>query len=394
MREDLLHFIWRYRHYHQQGLVTEDGRPLAIAFPGEPNTDQGPDFRDAKLSIGGVSFSGPVELHIRASDWSRHAHDGDPHYRAVILHVVWENDLAEPPAGIPVLVLHDRVSKPMLSRYEHWMKLQGFVPCERQLPAVGAVIWRDWLRTLAIRRLQRRTLTVCALLDQLRQDWEETTWWMVARSLGQPVNATIFEAVARSLPLRLLRRHRLHRPTLEALLLGQAGLLQAPGVAETGAYREYCFWQKKYGLRPVSQPVSFLRMRPGHSPALRLIQLAALLADGKGWFAVVRDSVTVEEALRALEGVKGLGAEMRRGIVINAFIPVLYAYGEPEKAFRWLEGLKAERNHVLRAWAAWGVVAGDAAGSQGLLELKKEYCNARRCLECAIGRALLSSHAA
>jgi len=398
MREELLHFIWRYRHFHQQGLVTEDGRPLGIAFPGEPNTNQGPDFRNAKLSIGGEPLTGAVELHIRTSDWLRHAHDGDIHYRAVVLHVVWENDLAAPPAGIPVLVLQDRVSKPLLSRYEHLMKLQGFVPCERQLSAVGAGVWQQWMRTLATRRLQRRALVIFGWLEHLRQDWEETTWWLMARSLGQPVNAAVFEAVARSLPLRLLRRHRLHGPTLEALLLGQAGLLKeaAPEIAHggAGAYREYIFWQKKYGLRPVSPPVSFLRMRPGHSPEQRLTQLAALLADGKGWFSIVRDAATMEEVLQALGGVKGLGAEMRRGMLINAFIPVLFAYGQTEKALRWLEELKVERNATVRSWQGLGVVAADAAGSQALLELKNEYCNARRCLECAIGRAVLFSNAA
>ncbi|HVU96205.1 MAG TPA: DUF2851 family protein [Puia sp.] len=387
MREELLHFIWRYRHFHQQGLVTEDGRPLGIAFPGEPNTNQGPDFRDAKLSIGGEALTGAVELHIRSSDWLRHAHDGDEHYRSVILHVVWEHDLAEPPGGIPVLVLQDRVAKPLLSRYQHLMRLQGFVPCERQLSAVGTGVWRQWMQTLATRRLQRRALVIFGWLEHLRQDWEETTWWLMARSLGQPVNAAVFEAVARSLPLRLLRRHRLHAPTLEALLLGQAGLLKEG----EGAYREYGFWQTKYGLRPVSQPVSFLRMRPGHSPGLRLTQLAALLADGKGWFSIVRDAVSMEEVLQALSGVKGLGAEMRRGMLINAFIPVLFAYGQTEKALRWMEGLRAERNATVRSWQRLGVVAGDAAGSQALLELKNEYCNARRCLECAIGRALLAA---
>jgi hypothetical protein len=130
-------------------------------------------------------------------------------------------------------------------------------------------------------------------------------------------------------------------------------------------------------------------MRPGHSPTRRLVQLAALLADGKGWFSVARDAATASTVLEALSGVKGLGAEMRRGMLINAFMPMLYAYGQTAKALRWLEELRAERNHILQGWAGRGVVAGDAAGSQGLLELKKEYCNARRCLDCAIGRALL-----
>jgi hypothetical protein len=395
MREELLQFIWRNRHFHQQGLVTEDGRTLVIHSPGEPNTDQGPDFREARLSIGGMVYTGAVELHIRTSDYSRHGHEGDVFYRTVILHVVWENDRPEPPAGIPVLVLQDRVAKPLLSRYEHWMKVQGFVPCERQLSVVDPVIWRDWLRQLVLRRLQRRARLVCDRLDATREDWEETTWWMLARSLGLPVNAAVFEAVARSLPLRLLRRHRLHGPTLEALLLGQAGLL-TPGkktgpAADEGAYREYRFWQTKYGLKPVSQPVSFLRMRPGHAPRARLVQLARLLGEGKGWFALARDAATADEVLRELCGVEGLGAEMRRGMLINAFVPVLFAYGQTDKALQWLERLKPERNQMVSNWARLGVVADDAAESQGLLELKKEYCNARRCLDCAIGRTLLAA---
>jgi hypothetical protein len=386
MREELLHYIWRYRHFNQQGLVTEDGRPLHIVFPGQPNTDQGPDFRAAQLRIGEVTFVGPVELHIRSSDWLRHGHTGDAHYREVILHVVWENDTPGPPADIPILVLHDRVSKPLLGRYEHWMRQTGFVPCERQLPALTADAWRDWTRKLTLRRLQRRAVIVGSWLDQNRQDWEETTWWMMARSMGLPVNAAVFEAVARSLPLRLLKRHRLYASTLEALLLGQAGLLQAGH----GLHREYEFWRSKYGLQPIRLPVSFLRMRPGHSPVTRLVQLAALQKEGKGWFGIIREATSAEVAVGALAGPKGLGIGMRRGIVINAFVPLLFAYGQKEKALAWLEELPGEQNHVIRSWAASGVVAGDAAASQGMLELKKEYCNARRCLDCAIGRALLN----
>jgi len=390
MREELLYFIWRHRHFNQQGLVTEDGRPLQIIFPGTPNSDQGPDFRDAQLRIGDRLFTGAVELHVRTSDWTRHAHDGDVHYRDVCLHVVWENDRVEPPGKIPVLTLCDRVSKLLLSRYEYWMQLQGFVPCERQLAAAGPEIWKEWLRTLASRRLERRATGIRGWLEQNRLNWEETIWWGMARSIGLPVNAALFEAVARSLPLRLLRRHRMQATTLETLLLGQAGMLEEG----TGAWREYRFWQAKYGLRPVELPVSFLRMRPGNAPELRLTQLAGLLREGRAWFALIRDSESVETVLQALTGPRGLGAEMRRGIVINAFVPLLYAHGQKEKALRWLEALKAERNAVLRGWAEVGVGVGDAAGSQGLLELKKEYCTARRCLECAIGRAVLFTNAA
>jgi hypothetical protein len=385
MREDLLTFIWRNRHFQQQGLETEDGRPVTVLSPGESHSDQGPDFSHSRIRIGDVVYEGPVELHVRTSDWVRHGHDGDPHYRAVILHVVWTNDLPEAPGDIPVLALEARVSKLLLSRYESWMSRKGFIPCERQLPSVETTVRAGWLGELGRQRLERRAAGVRARLAENRQDWEETTWWMMARSMGLPVNAEVLEAVARSLPLRLLRRHRSHRQTLEALLLGQAGLLEEEG----DRAREYRFYRVKYGLTPVAHPVSFLRMRPRHSPGRRLVQLAALLP--MGWFAFIREAGTAEEALRAMAGITGLGEEMRRAIVINAFVPLLFAYGQTEKARHWLEQLPAERNSLLARWAGLGMTAGNAAGSQALLQLAKEYCDARRCLECSIGRACLAA---
>ena len=400
MREELLHFIWRFRHFNQQELRTEAGQPLHILFPGEPNTHQGPDFRHARVRIGESVCEGPVELHIRSSDWTRHAHDGDVHYQPVILHVVWEHDRRDPPGNIPLLVLQPRVSKWLLSRYDRWMKGMAFVPCEPQLrtppPPVDAPLWREWLAELSLQRLRRRAIVVRHCLQQNRQDWEETAWWLLARSMGLPVNADLFEAVARSLPLRLLRRHAFHPLALEALLLGQAGLLADEAAREQDGereehLREYRFLRVKYGLKPVEMPVSFLRMRPGHFPGPRLRQLAGLLATGRGWYAFVRDADTATEVVAALSGPAGLGLGMRRGILINAFIPLVFAGGQEEKALRWLAELPAENNTVLRGWKALGVVAADAAGSQGLLELKKEYCNARRCLDCTIGRAWLAA---
>jgi len=402
MREELLHFIWRFRHFNQQELWTEDGQRLHILFPGEPNSHQGPDFGHARIRIGENLCEGPVELHIHSSDWVRHAHDGDVHYQPVILHVVWEHDRHDLPGNIPLLVLQPRVSKWLLSRYDRWMKELAFVPCEPQLGSVDAPLWRDWLAELSLQRLRRRAVAVQRCLQHHRQDWEETAWWWLARSMGLPVNADLFEAVARSLPLRLLRRQRAYPVALEALLLGQAGLL-GDGAGEAGSLRdgagqeqeahvrEYRFLRVKYGLKPVEMPVSFLRMRPGNFPTLRLRQLAGLLAMGRGWYAVVREANTAEEVVAALAGPPGLGLAMRRGILVNAFIPLVFAGGQEEKALRWLAELPPENNTILRGWKALGVTAADAAGSQGLLELKKEYCNARRCLECAIGRALLAA---
>lgn len=425
MREELLHFIWRHRYFNQQQLFTEAGESLQVLFPGELHRDQGPDLRNARICIDGRNYTGPVEIHIRASDWVRHAHDADDHYRDTILHVVWENDWrggeGKPltPGGIPMLVLQQRVPKLLLDRYDRWMKGPVFVPCEGQLGQVDEVLWAGWQRELVLRRLRRRTQFIRECLEVNKQHWEEVAWLLMARSMGSPVNKEAFGVIAGSLPVELLARHRSQQLQLEALLLGQAGLLEGAFGEDypQSLQREYRFLQTKWGLKPVGEPVSFLRMRPAHFPTVRLVQLAGLIAAGTGWLSRVLEAGSPSDLLAedvvaggyweshfvlgrpakvAQPGPRRLGPAMRQGLLLNAFIPLLYAYGclrnEPlfqERALRWLQELKAERNVLLDGWRQLGVNPVHAADGQALLELKKEYCDARRCLDCAIGCALL-----
>jgi Protein of unknown function (DUF2851) len=399
--EALLHFIWRFRYFNHHELFTETGETVWIHATGEPNVHQGPDFLHARVSIGGILREGPVELHIRTSDWHRHGHDGDIHYREVVLHVVWENDLEDSPGGLPVLVLGHRIPKLLLGRYRQWMDSRSFIPCERRLPAVDASIRTGWLQQLLRHRLQQRALFIRSCLEDNCQHWEETTWWLMARSLGQPVNAAAFEAIGRSLPVSLLARHREEPVRLEALLLGQAGLLEG---AFSGEYpralqKEYSFCRVKYGLSVSRVPLSFLRMRPAHFPTVRLAQLAGLLGRPGGWFGRIRDADSPRD-LDALLDVTAAGYRMgdmiKKSLVINAFVPLLFAYGwlrslpaYQEKALRWLEETGAEDNTIITGWRRLGVPVTNAAVSQALLELKKSYCSPRKCLDCAIGRRLL-----
>ncbi len=408
MREELLHFIWRFRYFNHRELLTEAGDPVWIYSTGDPNSHQGPDFLHASVSIGGILHEGPVELHIRTSDWHRHAHDADTHYSQVILHVVFENDLIcpsgllakvpsrgksannwpsargpvvpgdgpmenDPPGGVPILVLGHRIPKLMLNRYRQWMNSRSFIPCERRLPAVDPSTRDVWLRQLTRRRLEQRALFIRSCLDDNQQHWEETTWWLMARSMGQPVNTAAFEAIARSLPITLLMRRRDDPARLEALLLGQAGSLHIP--------------------------LSFLRMRPAHFPTVRLAQLAALIAHHSGWFGSIRDAESPRD-LDTLLDVTAAGHRMgdmiKKNLIINAFIPLLFTYGwlrglpaYQEKALRWLEETGPEDNTILRGWRRLGIPIPNAAVSQALLELKKNYCDNRKCLDCAIGQRLL-----
>jgi Protein of unknown function (DUF2851) len=376
MREELLHFIWRNRYFNHRELTTEAGDPLFIHHPGNPNTDQGPDFRNARITIGDTTAEGAVELHRKTTDWLRHGHTGDPHYKNVILHVVWENDTVAALNGIPILLLRDRTPKSLLPRYQQFMSSQSYIPCERLLPAANPVgpalpgfSWAAFRQTLLLQRLGHRTEFIRSLIDENNPHWDETIFRLIARSLGQPVNTGAFLAIAQSFTLSSLLRRRSDSARLESLFLEQAARLDPP--------------------------LSFSRMRPAHRPPVRLAQLAAILTRYTGWFTTLIESDDQAAVLQTLN-VRGLGTQTRHSILINAFIPMLYAYGtlrqEPRqrnKALRWLESTPAESNSIIRRWRQSGMTARTAADTQALLELRKNYCSEKKCLDCAIGQTLL-----
>lgn len=416
MTERFLQFIWQQRCYATADLLTTAGESLTVEFPGTWNTHQGPDFLDAKIRIGSTLWAGHVELHIRSSDWQRHGHTGDRHYQNVILHVVWEDDRP----GVmeaPVLELQGRVPGRLREHYENLMNQAGFIPCGARVSEAPALVWKSWTDRLAAGRLERKTRLFETFLHASRQHWQEAAWWWLARQFGLTQNADAFEAVARSLPLALLARHRQQLVQLEALLLGQAGLLTETFTEDYALllHREYLFLQKKYRLRPVSIPLKFLRMRPGQFPSLRLAQLAALLHQSWPLFDRLLEAATLEE-LRPLLVVrandywhyhyrpgqasayreKWVGETMYRQLLVNAVIPLVFAagqyFGQPEKkerALTWLQQLSPEHNKITAGFRSLGIRSENALGSQSLLELKSEYCDRRRCLDCAVGHYLL-----
>ncbi|MBI5372337.1 MAG: DUF2851 family protein [Sphingobacteriales bacterium] len=418
MTEKLLQYIWRFLHFTQADLFTTAGEPVLIIFQGQYNSNQGPDFMNAKIRIGGTTWAGTVELHTRSSDWEKHAHQHDKNYDNVILHVVWEDD--NWPYPIPVLELKGRVPGVLLKRYEDLMEASTFIPCEKNIAGIPAITWKSWKDRLLAERLERKAALVQQYLSQNGNHWEESCWWMLARNFGNHVNTEAFEWIARSVPLSLLAKQKNSLAQLEALLLGQAGLLKQDQPADP-YYRqlrkEYQFLQAKYKIRPVSAPVHFLRMRPGNFPTVRLAQLAALLHQSVHLFTRIKEAGSLE-GVRSLFNIsasgywhyhysfdresgykpKKLGTAMIDNIIINSLCPLLFAYGtykgEPgykDKALQWLEQTAAEVNSISKGFVQLGIANQNAFDSQALIELKNEYCSKKRCLDCGVGNALLKA---
>jgi hypothetical protein len=419
MTEKLLQFIWNLGYFNNKNLQTTDGENLAILSRGIINYNQGPDFSNAKIVLGTTTFAGTIELHLKTSDWRKHQHESDGQYKNVILHVVYHHD--EKVNDIPVLELDSRISNLLLEQYTSFMDNASPVPCGSNLQSVNALVLSSWKERLLVERLLRRSNRVMELLNLSNNHWEETFWWLLARNFGSKINGDAFESIARSIPINLLAKHKVSIHQLEALVFGQANLLN--DVFED-AYplmlqREYHFLKKKYALQPSLHPVLFLRMRPGNFPTIRLAQLAMLIHQTSHLFSKILETESIAE-LKKLFSVtandfwhyhytfkqpsafkqKVLGTESVRNIIINTVAPVLFAYGifhKNEKlktrALQWLEELPAEANAITSLFSKAGLANGSAYDSQALIELKTSYCLEKRCLECGIGNYLLKEAA-
>jgi Protein of unknown function (DUF2851) len=423
MREDFLHYVWRWRRFDGTDLTTTEGQPLTIVQPGILNTDAGPDFFNARVRIGDTEWAGNVEIHINASEWFAHQHHSNPAYDNVVLHVVLNEDRpAQRTDGsrIPCLCLKGRIPADLSARYENLAAALAMpIPCAGSIAEVPGLIQLNWLDRMAVERLEAKTDNIATRLSASENHWETAFYEVLARSFGLKVNAEPFDALARSLPLTILARHKNNLLQLEALLLGQAGLLDGPfeEAYPQALAKEYTFLKHKYQLTPLEGSAwKFLRLRPANFPSLRLAQFAALVHQSAHLFSKILE---VAPDLRQLENLfdvtvsdywlthyqldkpspkrqKNLGRDFVHLLAINTIVPFLFHYGKAkqqpdfqDKALRLLEALPSEANAIIDQWADLGINSKNAYQSQALLQLKNCYCDARRCLYCSIGHNIL-----
>lgn len=417
----LYQYIWKHRMLPRH-LLTTEGKTLRIISPGTLNRNAGPDFIGARLRIGSEEWVGNVEVHVKASDWFAHHHDSDPAYDNVILHFVAINDRRIPdPSGGCIPQLAYAIPEAFERLYGRLADKICEVKCESMLWILAPITVTSWMEALSVERMQQKANRI---LDELKHnggDWQQTCFVAFARSLGFSLNSLPLEMLARSLPLNVAAKHSDDIFQLESLLFGQAGMLDSSihifDEYYQGLCREYSFLARKYGLRPMNRGIwKFSRTRPQNFPTRRIALLARVLLGGFNMLSKILDKAATPLSARdmfdyRLEGywsehsdfdkpaatnAIGLSEANIALLLINFVAPILYAYGashgSPETAERGLDvwqALQPENNTYIRQWRNAGLPCRCASDSQALLQLRKEYCDRARCLDCRFGHALL-----
>ena len=394
--EKLLHYVWKHKILPLKSLLTTDGRVIEILDPGTYNTNQGPDFFNAKVKIGETLWAGNIELHLKASDWFRHGHDSDPSYNNTILHIaqVVDCEVTTEDGNHPPQLQLD-IPAHLYQNYQELCQTDDYPRCHKIIPSIPQMKAHMWMDALLAERMKERAQKVQDRVNRLSGDWEQATFVTLCRNFGFGLNGDTFERWAMMIPLQGIGKHRDNLFQIDAIFLGMAGLIddaaQVKGQEMAERWkREFGFLSHKFQL---SEPMKasdwkFLRTRPKNFPHVRILQIAELYHSGKAQMSALTEAKDVKEMHRIL-GIGGTSAKSRNLLIINTIVPLLYAYGTHrsderliQKAIALLEELPAEDNYILRQWKACGLNVGTAADSQALIQLKHEYCDRKDCLRC------------
>ena len=419
MREDVLHHIWKFRSSNFLNCLTTQSKNLSIISVGQHNTTQsGPDFFNAKLEIEGQLWAGNVEIHIQSSHWYAHKHEQDAAYDNVILHVVWSHDaevFRKDGSVIPTLELEPLVSKEFITKTQDLLRkdTSKWIPCEKEFPSFDDFTMRRWLERLYLERLEDKAILVHKLLNESQNDWEAVLFQLLLKNFGLNVNGEYFLDVAVNIPFNVIRKVKSSKLALEALLFGQANLIEADteNAYAKSLYKEYSYLAHKFKLkRSSSAKPQFFRLRPPNFPTIRLSQIVSLyhkhdnliaeilkaedFNDYKKIFEVsvteywkTHHSFDTSHSLRQ----KGLSKKFIDLVIINTVAPLLFVYNQKlgksvEHVLNLMSFLPPENNTIVKTFNEMRKnVGSNAMDTQALLQLKQNYCDKLQCLNCELG---------
>jgi hypothetical protein len=420
MKEDFLHYLWKFKKFDTLNLKTFNGEEITITNSGQYLQLAGPDFFNAQITIANQKWAGNLEIHLKSSDWYVHHHERDEAYDNVILHVVWEHDteiFRKNNTEIPVLELKNYVDQETIANYKALMAPKSWIFCEKQLKEIDDFVLNHWRERLFFERLERKSKPIFELVEQTNSDWEAVLFCLLAQNFGLNTNGVFFYKIAQSIPFSIIRKESFEVENLEALLFGFAGLLdtEKEDVYYKDLQSRYIYLLHKHQLEKTEiELVQFFKHRPDNFPTIRLSQLANVYYKHQNLFSKIKTPSSLQSIYEVFQistssywldhyqfdkqspkKRKQLSKSFIDLLLINTIIPLQFAYSKSQgkeisdDILLLTDKVAPEKNAILDKFISFGIKPKNAFESQSLLQLKNEYCNQSRCLECAIGMELL-----
>ncbi|WP_300568056.1 DUF2851 family protein [Flavobacterium sp.] len=423
MKEDFLHHIWLYKKFDFANLQTTNKESLSIITTGSYLQQAGPDFFNAQIVIDNQKWAGNIEIHVKSSDWYLHHHELDKNYDNVILHVVWEHDIEvfrKDNSEIPVFEIKNYVAPNLLYQYEKLKASKSWIYCENEIKTIPQFIFLNWKERLFFERLERKSESIQTVLSEVQNDWEAAFFRLLSKNFGLNTNGEVFFKMTQSIPFSIIRKEAFEVENLEAILFGRAGLLK---LNEEDNYHKnlkfrWEYLQNKYQLNPVYiDSVQFFKLRPDNFPTMRLSQLANLYHLHQNLFSKIILAKNINDLYHLFsvsvskywlthyrfdkessKKTKLLSKSFIDLLIVNTVVPFRFAYEKSlgkdsaEDTVSLLEEIASEKNNIIDKFQSIGITAKNAFETQSLLQLKNEYCNKSKCLQCSVGLELLKSN--
>ncbi|MDF9797196.1 hypothetical protein OKW21_002459 [Catalinimonas alkaloidigena] len=420
MKEDLLQYIWQFQLFEKNNLETSEGEALNIINPGIRNDNAGPDFYNAQVKIGDLVWFGAVEIHINPKDWKTHNHHNDVNYENVILHVVWDGQAEvshQDGTLVPMLKLHTLIAPTILQHYKRFFanSINNTLTCAPQLSHVSELVRLSVIQKSAMQRVERKANEILSLWHHKQKDWNQIAVHSLCKAFGFNVNADAFSILGSKISFKHIHKERYSFINLLSYLYLISSIqLSFKYTREAKTKLEYL--NKKYKMHEFKMNGNEFRksrLRPANFPEIRIAQFAALLKqevnllnfiiyehEAKAiWEIFDQANHIIKKHYSLFNHASLLGKSSIESIIVNAIVPIRYAYGVyhndekfMENSINLLESIASEKNRVTQQFIKYGFRINSALESQGVLEHYKFYCTPKKCLNCGVGCAIMKNH--
>lgn len=419
MKEDFLHYIWRYLKFDYKNLKTTDNQSVKIWSQGEYLQQQGPDFFNAKLEIDGQIWAGNVEIHIKSSDWYLHNHQEDTNYQNVILHVVWTDDVPVINLNgvpIPTIELHEKVDKNLIKNYKKHFDFQSSIPCSNQVHEVEKDRITLFLNQLILKKLELKSIEIEHELEESNRHWEALFLKKLFHYFGSNINGNSFEHYIKNIPFHVFQKTRQSTEQLHALFYGFMNILpeNSDDFVEQ-LKKEYQYIKHLYQLSMVAYPISYFKLRPDNFPTIRISQFVEFVHKHPSLFFELIEIKTLKDYYSFFDtkahpywkdkyvfgktstkiSPKKMSKTFINLLLINVVLPFKYAYFKNkneknvDEIIEIYEQLEVEKNHIIEKFPSTVFTKQNALHSQAILHLYNQYCTKKQCMKCTIGNLLL-----
>ena len=421
MNEKLLQYLWNFKIFNSFDFKDMEGNELEILDFGKWNFDSGPDFLFGKIKFKNLILAGNIELHVKSSDYIFHQHSGNPEFENLILHVVFNHDMEIEELNkknIPTLELKNYIDQNLLWKYESLLNENQFIPCANLFEA--SKIPFQFAEETLFKKLDEKSLEIEESLRINKNNYEAVLFQNLAYAFGLKVNSLIFRQIAECLDFTIVNKIRQNQTQLEALFFGICNWLENPKDEQTKIWkREFDFLKMKYQIDDLRFQPKFSKLRPPNFPTIRLSQLASLYHLNQNLFSKLIASKNMDDIdaifsnvkasdywndrfnfgkTSTIKGEKSLTKEFVELILINAILPLKYAYHKnfdedaADEILEFYRKITPEKNSIITSWNQLQVKTESALQSQAFLYHHKNFCLKKDCLNCGIGFQLLKNN--